>query len=162
MGKLMDAKGKQILHLFLLIILTLIFMEIKIAILYLFYLDTTNEENHDESHVPMSPNVSPALPLDLSMSNRINPFFQTQTSALDLSIKSTTINPKTITLDNQYEAPIIVTEPKKEWHYRSMKDLSKKHLPCLAGDGPQRTPIRVSVSFLSLFIVALYIDFYAM
>jgi hypothetical protein len=93
----------------------------------------------------MSPHVSPAIPLDLS-TNRSNPFLP-QTLPLDLSLKSTHVNQRSMAADNLLEAPRIITEPKTEWHYRSMKDLANKHLPCLAGNGPQRTPIRVSVSY---------------
>jgi hypothetical protein len=47
----------------------------------------------------------------------------------------------------QYEEPEILTQPKEEWHYRNMKDLGKRRLPLLAGDGPQRRPIRVKVKY---------------
>jgi hypothetical protein len=52
-----------------------------------------------------------------------------------------------MSIDYLYEEPKIVTQPKSEWHYRSIKDLAKKHIPFVSGDGPQRTPVRVRVSF---------------
>ncbi|CAF3456282.1 unnamed protein product [Rotaria socialis] len=45
----------------------------------------------------------------------------------------------------QYNAPPIEIQPKPDWHYRSMKDLGSPGFPIIAGDGPQRTPIRVQV-----------------
>jgi hypothetical protein len=48
---------------------------------------------------------------------------------------------------HEYDAPEILTQPKKEWHYRNMKDLGKNRIPLLAGDGPQRTLIRVKVKY---------------
>lgn len=45
----------------------------------------------------------------------------------------------------QYEPPSIVTDSKKNWHYRSMKDLGNGGIPLLPGVGPQRTPITVKV-----------------
>lgn len=50
-----------------------------------------------------------------------------------------------MSIDDAFEPPEIITQPKREWHYRSIKDLAKQHLPYLAGSGPQRTPIRVRV-----------------
>lgn len=50
-----------------------------------------------------------------------------------------------ISFEAQFKPPKVVTEPKREWHYRSIKDLAKNHLPYLSGIGPQRTPIRVTV-----------------
>ncbi|CAF3367793.1 unnamed protein product [Rotaria sp. Silwood2] len=44
-----------------------------------------------------------------------------------------------------YEPVKIITQPKTQWHYRSIKDLAKNHIPLLSGDGPQRTPMRVTV-----------------
>ncbi|CAF0946388.1 unnamed protein product [Rotaria sordida] len=45
----------------------------------------------------------------------------------------------------QCEAPNILNKPKKDWHYRNMRDLAKNRIPLLAGDGPQRSLIRVKV-----------------
>jgi hypothetical protein len=97
----------------------------------------------------MSPDVMPTPPLDLSIPKRTNPLFerQTSTSPLDLSTKPTQFNNRKMSVDDPYEPPEIITGPKTDWHYRSMKDLANKHLPCLAGNGPQRTPIRIKVSF---------------
>jgi hypothetical protein len=100
-----------------------------------------------------------------------------QTSPLDLSVKKEgffhpqrPISPmnscsmpafayeRQMSIEYTFEPPRVLTEPKREWHYRSLKDLQKKHLPYLAGIGPQRTPIRVSVGYLSyVFITNLFI-----
>ncbi len=45
----------------------------------------------------------------------------------------------------QYDAPEILIGPKRKWRYRNMKDLGQNRLPLLAGEGPQRTSIRVKV-----------------
>ncbi|CAF2052107.1 unnamed protein product [Rotaria magnacalcarata] len=45
----------------------------------------------------------------------------------------------------QYNAPPIKTQPKQDWHYRSMKDLGRTGFPIIAGVGPQRTLISVKV-----------------
>jgi len=48
-------------------------------------------------------------------------------------------------IETNISPPLVVTQPKREWHYRSLKDLAKNHLPYLSGIGPQRTPVRVTV-----------------
>jgi hypothetical protein len=94
----------------------------------------------------MSPNSSPSLPLDLSKNSKQFRFQPLLSPPLDLSAKTTQFNYRQMSVDDVYEPPEIITQPKNEWHYRSIKDLAKKHLPYLAGNGPQRTPIRVKVS----------------
>ncbi len=42
--------------------------------------------------------------------------------------------------------PIVTTEPKDEWHSRTIKELKNHKNPLLSGEGPQRTPIRVEVT----------------
>jgi hypothetical protein len=103
------------------------------------------EDNYDQLHIPMSPNFSPSLPLDLSVNSRQFPFRGGSSSPTDLSIKPIQTNSRQMSVDDEYEPPLIITEPKRDWHYRSIKDLAKKHLPYLPGIGPQRTPIRVTV-----------------
>jgi hypothetical protein len=68
-------------------------------------------------------------------------------SPMELSIDDSPIVSRQTSRDFYYDEPIIVTHPKSEWHYRSIKDLAKKHIPFISGDGPQRTPIRIKVSF---------------
>ncbi|CAF3439891.1 unnamed protein product [Rotaria sp. Silwood1] len=55
------------------------------------------------------------------------------------------ISDRQILANYTYEQPQIITEPKSDWHYRSLKDLLKNHIPLLSGEGPQRTPIRVQI-----------------
>jgi len=64
-----------------------------------------------------------------------------------------------MSVDDTYEPPEVITQPKREWHYRSIKDLAKNHLPYVAGNGPQRTPIRVKVS-CSSFLYTIITDRY--
>jgi len=96
----------------------------------------------------MSPTVSSTSPLDLSKSGPYFSYPQTSyTSPLDLSMKPRRINDRQMSIENACEPPEIIIQPKSEWHYRSAKDLANNHLPLLAGNGPQRTPIRVKVNF---------------
>ena len=97
---------------------------------------------------------SPTSPLDLSTTGPYRPFLLSPISndnlwslPLDLSVKTNYMINRQMSVSNLYEEPEIITEPKSDWHYRSIKDLSKRHIPLLSGDGPQRTPIRVQVSF---------------
>ena len=55
-------------------------------------------------------------------------------------------------IETNISPPLVVTQPKREWHYRSLKDLAKNHLPYLSGIGPQRTPVRVTVCY-SFFLI---------
>jgi hypothetical protein len=66
---------------------------------------------------------------------------------MDSSENVSHIDNTQISVNYLYDEPIIITHPKREWHYRSIKDLAKKHIPFISGDGPQRTPIRLKVSF---------------
>jgi hypothetical protein len=102
-------------------------------------------------------NNSPPMPLDLSKTSTVYPFIPRSMSRDDPPMSpmdSSDRNPyfigRQMLEDIQYEAPEIIIQPKLEWHYRSMKDLEKKHIPFLSGDGPQRTPIRVRVSYSSI------------
>jgi len=105
------------------------------------------ENNSDQSKIPISPNGTQTSPLDLSTNNRQFLFRQQSSSPLDLSTTAIENGYRQMSIDDAFEPPIIITEPKSEWHYRSIKDLAKQHLPYLAGNGPQRTPIRVKVSY---------------
>jgi hypothetical protein len=87
--------------------------------------------------------------------NEGNHFVQTDQNSVNVQLPtpthlSNTIQVPQVTsiitpIQHQYDAPEILTQPKKEWHYRNMKDLGKERIPLLAGDGPQRTLIRVKV-----------------
>ena len=139
MGKLCDRKGKSPSSL-----------ENILYLIYFFsmYLDSVSEENCTQSFVPMTPDQT--SPLDLSIKR---PFFHSQRSSSPVEPRtrpSHTIT-DTIYLEGILDPPEVLTQPKPEWHYRSLKDLQKKHLPYLAGIGPQRTPIRVTVSLSSSF-----------
>ncbi|UJR37546.1 hypothetical protein I4U23_030247 [Adineta vaga] len=107
--------------------------------------DMSTEYKYDQTDASMSPNLTPTSPLDLTINSKRFVFTQQSTSPVDLSMKRTTVYEKQISVEKRCEPPKIIIEPKSEWHYRSMKDLSKNHLPFLAGSGRQRTPIRVSV-----------------
>jgi len=48
-----------------------------------------------------------------------------------------------------YAEPEIIIQPKEEWHRRYMRDVGKRKMPLLSGDGPQRTSIPVKVSYFS-------------
>lgn len=94
-------------------------------------------------------------PIDFS---RTGPYFPRPQQAVfvaDLTPSPTDITPRISFTDSQqmsvdcsYEEPTIITPPKPEWHYRSTRDLAKKHIPFISGDGPQRTPIRIKVNIL--------------
>ncbi|CAF0767293.1 unnamed protein product [Rotaria sordida] len=90
-------------------------------------------------------------PLDLSKNSKHFPFQrpmsidESLTAAEDSCVKSHNIIDRQMAINYPYEAPQIITQPKSDWHYRSMKDLAKKHIPFLSGEGPQRTPIRIKV-----------------
>ncbi|CAF3318875.1 unnamed protein product [Rotaria sp. Silwood2] len=55
-------------------------------------------------------------------------------------------------IDYRYKPVMIIIPPKTQWHYRSIKDLAKNHIPLLSGDGPQRTPIRVTQSSQPMYL----------
>ncbi|CAF3194852.1 unnamed protein product [Rotaria socialis] len=111
----------------------------------------TNENSY-ESDVEFCDKGVPDSPLDLTINSIRYPSAKRPISNQDPLPLSETALPKpshifappmvgTFVLPS----PLIVTQPKAEWHYRSMKDLAKKHIPYLSGDGPQRTPIRIKV-----------------
>lgn len=101
-----------------------------------------NNEHIEQSCVPKTP----TSPLDLSINSKQYPFRPgSPLSSINSSIIPESFR-RQMSLGDYYEPPVIVTQPKNEWHYRSIKDLAKNHLPYLAGNGPQRTPVRVAVS----------------
>ncbi len=121
----------------------------------LIYLDSLIEDSYSQSFIPMSPDRIQTSPLDLSIKSGRFLYPQKSTSPPNSCAKTTYNYDRQMSIESILDPPRVITEPKKEWHYRSLKDLLKKHLPYLAGIGPQRTPIRVSVSyspFLSIII----------
>lgn len=101
----------------------------------------------------ISYNESPNSPLDLSKTSTRFPFVHRSTSndnssssPINISEKTSYFKRKQMSIDDTYDPPEIITQPKEEWHYRSIKDLAKKHIPFISGDGPQRTPIRIKVN----------------
>ena len=115
---------------------------------------------------PMCSCDSSAEPLDLSKTSKVYPFFHPHTSESepyrDAMQRSQPMMKWQISTDSICEPPQIRTQPKEIWHYRNVKELGKKHHPLLAGEGPQRTPIRVTVSTsrhchaLSIYLVTRY------
>lgn len=93
---------------------------------------------------------TPTSPLDLSVTSKQFPFRNGISSTSNVPVTTTQMSSRQMSIDDAYESPEVITQPKEEWHYRSIKDLAKNHLPYLAGIGPQRTPIRVKVSHSSL------------
>lgn len=134
MGKLFDRKG----------MFQLFSMDIDVQ--FGIYIDSIMEDGFAPSYVPMSSDPVQTSPLDLSLKRPYYP--QRSSSPSETRRKSSSSAP--IFLEDIFDSPIVITEPKSEWHYRSLKDLQKKHLPYLAGIGPQRTPIRVTVSCSSI------------
>ena len=53
--------------------------------------------------------------------------------------------PVAVSITPQLGAPKIAIQPKSKVHPRNMKELGKKEIPFLPGDGPQRTPIKIKV-----------------
>ncbi len=111
------------------------------------------------SHGSIFGNDSQTSPLDLSRTSiHFPPSHQTvsiersTSSSSDLSVKDSDNHSRQMSVDCSYNQPEILTPPKAEWHYRNKRDLAKGHIPFLSGDGPQRTPIRVMVSFLCKFV----------
>ena len=96
---------------------------------------------------------SSAEPLDLSTTSKVYPFSHPITPERDPSPpyrdkarRKQSVLQTQMSTDFICEPPRIITQPKEIWHYRNIKELAKKHHPLLAGEGPQRTPIRVTVS----------------
>jgi len=114
-----------------------------------------SSENYHRSNAATYINESPTSPLDLSRTSTRFPFVHRSSSnddsspspIIDLSVKDNYIDQRQISIYYLYKEPMIMIEPKADWHYRSIKDLAKKHIPFLSGDGPQRTPIRLKVCF---------------
>ncbi|CAF4226740.1 unnamed protein product, partial [Rotaria magnacalcarata] len=111
----------------------------------------TNDNSY-ESDVEFCDKDVPNSPLDLTINSIRYPSAKRPISSQNLLPLPEIVRPKPShifappMLENPLlPSPQIVTQPKAEWHYRSMKDLAKKHIPYLSGDGPQRTPIRIKV-----------------
>ena len=92
-------------------------------------------------------------PLDLSRNSTTHAFFHpptpdkcSSTSPMDVGRRNPFPYIRQRSRGFPLAPPEILIEPKTEWHYRNMKDLAIQHIPLLSGVGPQRTPIRVSVS----------------
>jgi len=66
---------------------------------------------------------------------------------LSRAIRVPQIIPTSTPIHFQYEAPPILIQPKQKLRYRNMKDLGKKRIPLLSGDGPQRVLVRVKVNY---------------
>ena len=128
---------------------------------FLSHLGTTNEESGDqlcpEGKLPSIPNS----PLDLSKNSTTHAFYHPPTpdkrsspSPMDVSGRNPFLFRRQMSHEFTLQAPRIVIQPKTEWHYRNLKDLAMNHIPLLSGNGPQRTPIRVTVSssFFALLI----------
>ena len=109
-------------------------------------LDTNDNENQRAPHLERDIPKTPTSPLDLSMKKPL--------SSVDNHYTSTKSEPSSpmdasgtteTSIDISLPEPIIKIQPKSQWHYRSIKDLLKKHIPLVSGEGPQRTPIQVQV-----------------
>jgi hypothetical protein len=119
----------------------------------------SHKEISNQSHVTIYSNNSQTSPLDLSKtsirfppSRRATSSDDSTSSPMDLFVDSSPIYSRQMSVDCSYEQPTILTAPKSEWHYRNKRDLAKGHIPFLSGDGPQRTPIRLKVSFSYEFV----------
>lgn len=106
-----------------------------------FYLDNLNEMNYEQTS-----------PLDLSRTGKLFHYPVQSPIPCEFCHVPLPCYSRQVSFEAQFKPPKVVTEPKREWHYRSIKDLAKNHLPYLSGIGPQRTPIRVTVCYLSFFI----------
>ncbi len=118
------------------------------------YLELVSSDDSTQLPATTHDNDSPTSPLDLSRTSTRFPFISpsmsiddTPPSPIDVSAKVNYVDKRQMSIDYSYQEPIILTQTKPEWHYRSMKDLAKKHIPFLSGVGPQRTPIRIKVNF---------------
>ncbi|CAF1364254.1 unnamed protein product [Rotaria magnacalcarata] len=92
------------------------------------------------------------IPVQLADTNNVEQINQNVSNIAPFSethLTSTTHIAQTASLPTpasfQYNAPPIKTQPKQDWHYRSMKDLGRTGFPIIAGVGPQRTLISVKV-----------------
>lgn len=119
-------------------------------------LDLNNEQNQRDYKPEIATPKTPTSPLDLSMKKPLhsvdNKYYTSiksePSSPMDVSTTSTPSNTNQTSRDISLEKPIIQIQPKPQWHYRSMKDLVKQHIPLISGDGPQRTPVQVKVSIV--------------
>ncbi len=89
-----------------------------------------NETNHFVQTDQNFANIQPPVPNQLSRTIRVSQ-----------------IIPASTPIHFQYEAPPILIQPKQKLRYRNMKDLGKKRIPLLSGDGPQRVLVRVKVNY---------------
>ncbi|CAF2890681.1 unnamed protein product [Rotaria sp. Silwood2] len=116
---------------------------------------TNNDQQDNTSEIYKFNAFSATYCISLVQLGDTNYVVQTDQNSTDTSsfvlnrLSSATENfPTTSTstlLSDKCKAPKILNQPKNKWHYRNMKDLGKKQIPLLAGDGPQRTLIRVKV-----------------
>ena len=113
---------------------------------------------HQLSNSPSSTHSS-MEPLDLSRNSTTVPFVHPPTpdekpnpANIFRVSRQNSLMERQMSVDYTYEPPRIVIQPKTEWHYRNMRDLASKHIPLLSGNGPQRTPIRVTVSLVIISI----------
>jgi len=114
----------------------------------------TSESNRNSYQLSNSPGAtySPMEPLDLSRTSTMFPFAHPSTpeekpnpSTIFRLNRQNSLMERQMSVDYTYSPPTIIIQPKSEWHYRNMRDLASKHIPLLSGNGPQRTPIRLSV-----------------
>ncbi len=89
--------------------------------------------NYALQAIPLSTNTS-VTPLPTRLSNSIE-------------ITTISIRGEPTPLRICLNPPIVTTEPKDEWHSRTIKELKDHKNPLLSGEGPQRTPIRVAVTY---------------
>jgi len=99
-------------------------------ILVLFALDGLNDVASPMQNIQNPSNVS-LLPFNhLSITTQVTPIVHAPTSP-----------------QFSYAQPEIIIQPKEEWHLRYMRDVGTREMSFLSGDGSQRTPIRVKVSY---------------
>ncbi|CAF1059376.1 unnamed protein product [Rotaria sordida] len=98
-----------------------------------------------QCHAITDSNDSQESPLDLSKTGKFYRCSVVSRSPDVLCVNTNNTCDREMLLSHLYEKPKILTEPKLHWHYRSIKDLAKQHIPLLSGAGRQRTPIRMTV-----------------
>lgn len=96
--------------------------------------DTLNEMEYEQTS-----------PLDLSRTGKLFHYPVRSPSPCECCRVSLPSYSRQVSVEIDIKPPRVITSPKREWHYRSIKDLAKNHLPYLSGIGPQRTPVRVTV-----------------
>ncbi|CAF4456897.1 unnamed protein product [Rotaria sp. Silwood2] len=113
------------------------------SIIFCIYLEIDTNNVDSQVHSITDSNDSQNSPLDLSKTGK---FYRCLPRSPDvLCVKTNNTCDRQMLLSHLYDAPKLLTESKLDWHYRSIKDLAKKYIPFLSGDGPQRTPIRITV-----------------